>query len=117
MRSQDQTDIGGTNDVIMFDCSKAFDVLSNLISKHPHDFVSHKIICQKLENLGIGGTLLQWIKSFLIGREMCVDVRGVRSTAKVVKSGVPQGSVLGQILFLVYINSIASRLVSSYQIS
>ena len=98
------TDIGGTNDVIMFDYSKAFDV------------VSHKIMCQKLENLGIGGTLLQWIKSFLIGREMCVDVRGVRSTAKVVKSGVPQGSVLGPILFLVYINSIASRLVSSYKI-
>ena len=97
-------DEGGVADVILFDFSKAFDV------------VSHVILLEKLNRLGLHSSLLQWFESFLTGRQMRVCVRGETSNLRDVKSGVPQGSILGPLLFLVYINNIASHLRSSYVI-
>ena len=88
----------GQIDAILLDFSKAFDK------------VDHEGLILKLENLGIRGSLLNWIRSFLIGREQRVLVDGKESDSKPVLSGVPQGTVLGPLFFLIYINDISKEL-------
>ena len=93
-----EVDKGNVVDVVLFDFSKAFDV------------VNHAILLDKLKNLGISGTLLSWIASFLQDRTMYVSVSGSASSPRAVLSGVPQGSVLGPLLFLVYVNHLPSSI-------
>lgn len=87
-------DNGYNIDTIFLDYQKAFDT------------VPHKRLVCKLKAYGIQGNLLDWIESFLVKRRMRVGVRGQFSDWCSVDSGVPQGSVLGPILFLVYVNDI-----------
>lgn len=88
-------------DVLFLDMSKAFDK------------VSHSKLLEKLAIAGIGGKLLSWLESFLVGRTQCVVVEGVTSRAEVVKSGVPQGTVLAPLLFLLYVNDMSKVLMHS----
>ena len=71
------------------------------------DTVNHAILLQKLENLGVRGILLNWFESYLSNRSQYVDHSGISSELKYIHYGVPQGSILGPLLFLLYINDLS----------
>jgi ribonucleases P/MRP protein subunit RPP40 len=81
-------------DVIYLDFQKAFDK------------VPHRRLLRKVQSLGINGQIYKWIENWLSQRSQRVQLAGFSSNWVEVKSGVPQGSVLGTILFLMYINDI-----------
>ncbi len=84
--------------LVFLDVSKAFDK------------VYHPALLQKLENMGIRGNLLRWIKSYLSDRKQRVVINGVESDLRDINASVPQGSILGPLLFLCHVNDIVDNL-------
>ena len=90
--------------MILLDPSKAF------------DRVPHERLLLKLNRHGIDGPLLRWFRHFLTNRMQRVVIRSKYSDWSSVKSGVPQGTILGPILFIIYINDISTDLTSTVKI-
>ena len=94
-RLYQHNDAGDCLDFIYFDFSKAF------------DRVDHNILLRKLATFGFDDAFIALISSYLQNRCQCVKIGGTLSDCRAVHSGVPQGSVLGPLLFLIFINDIS----------
>ena len=94
-------DEGTGVDAIYMDFSKAFDK------------VPHRRLLLKAKTAGISGDVLIWLEKFLIGRRQRVVLRNGLSNWKSVTSGVPQGSILGPTLFLIYVNDLPDQIKST----
>ena len=88
-------------DVIYLDFAKAFDK------------VDHGILLNKLKKIGINGKICVWIDNFLSNRQQCVAVNGTTSSEAHERSGIPQGSVLGPLIFLIHISDINYEIADS----
>jgi len=90
---RENTSQGKYTGAVLLDLQKAFDT------------VDHTILIKKMEKIGLGS--LKWFRSYLSNRKQIVEINGKQSDSKTVTCGVPQGSILGPLLFLIYVNDMS----------
>ena len=95
--SIDNDDIVGS---LFIDLSKAF------------DSIHHQLLLSKLDGVGVHGAELAWFQSYLYDRTQCVSIGKARSSFRPISSGVPQGSILGPLLFIVFMNKLPAKIMS-----
>ena len=93
--------------------SKALDMGKDVVGvfldlKKDFDTVDHTILLRKLEQYGIRGKTLRWFESYLSNRSQYVEYNNSKSDTKIITYGVPQGSILGPLLFIIYMNDFSS---------
>ena len=94
-----ENDKGNFTCMVLLDLQKAVDT------------VDHIMLLNKLKWLGADYVTVQWFRSYLTGRTQVTDIGGIMSEPKGVTCGVPQGSILGHLLFLLYVNDMASAVL------
>ena len=93
-----EMDKGNMVGMVLLDLQKAFDTVDRSIS------------LLKLKASGLGDDILRWFRSYLTDRQQLVDVSGTRSSFPPITCGVPQGSILGSLLFLIYLNDMPATI-------
>ena len=94
-------DHGKQTDVLLLDFSKAFNTV-----------LPHKCLLKKLDHYGVHGQQIKWIESWPCGRTQTVVINGTQSSPTIVTSGVLQGTILGSLMFLLYINDNGLQITS-----
>ena len=90
-----EMDKGNLIGMVLLDLQKAFDT------------VDHGILLMKMEALGFSQDVIRWFRSYLSDRQQLVDLSGTLSSSAAISCGVPQGSILGPLLFLIYVNDMS----------
>jgi hypothetical protein len=93
-----QADQGNMTGMVVLDLQKAFDT------------VNHVILLDKMVAMGVSLESVKWFKSYLCNRSQIVDVNGELSESMSITCGVPQGSILGPLLFLMYVNDMSASI-------
>ena len=105
-RSCEQALLTAQNEILKSLSKKQISLLLLIDFSKAFDMVDHNILLDKLYNYGIRGIAHDWLKSYLAGRTQYVTISGKSSSNRNMLYGVPQGSILGPLLFIIYINDI-----------